>query len=211
MEDWELYLVTEEDLSAGRKTMDVVKEAVAGGVDVVQLREKNKTTRAKYQLGQKIKRTLDNTGVDFIINDDPALALALDADGVHLGDDDLTIKAAREILGPDKIIGYSTSNLAEVEQAKQQGADYVGFGAIYHTSSKDVQSRRQGIGLERLKQLSPEVKIPIVAIGGINAGNIAKVKEAGADTIAMISAITGAENVKKEVQNLKNKMGCKND
>ncbi|MFO7818783.1 MAG: thiamine phosphate synthase [Halanaerobacter sp.] len=203
MKDCSLYLITEEGLSKGRKTLDVVKEAVAGGVDVVQLREKNKTTREKYQLGLKIKEILANSGVDFIINDDPALALALDADGVHLGDDDLPIEAAREVLGTDKIIGYSTSNLAEVEEAKRKGADYVGFGAIYQTGSKDVKDRRQAIGLDKLKKVSKEVTIPIVAIGGINKENINEVRGAGADSIAMISAITGAENIKEEVQKLK--------
>ena len=205
MEDWDLYLVTEEDLSAGRKTIDVVKEAVEGGVDVVQLREKNKTTRTKYQLGKKIKSILEGTGVDFIINDDPALALSLDADGIHLGDDDLPIRVAREILGPDKIIGYSTSNLAEIEQAQEAGVDYVGFGAIYQTTSKNVKERRQAIGLDKLKKVNEEVKVPIVAIGGINGKNIIEVKEAGADAVAMISAITKAKDIKGQVQKLKHK------
>ena len=205
MEDWDLYLVTEEKLSAGKKTIDVVKEAVAGGIDVVQLREKNKTTRAKYQLGKKIKSILEGTGVDFIINDDPALALTLDADGVHLGDDDLPIKAAREILGRDKIIGYSTSNLAEIEQAQNQGVDYVGFGAVYQTNSKNVKQRRQAIGIDKLKRVKEEVKVPIVAIGGINEKNISEVKQAGADVVAMISAITKVEDIKGQVQKLKQK------
>lgn len=202
IEDWDIYLVTEEKLSAGRKTIEVVKEAIAGGVDVIQLREKEKTTRAKYHLGQQIKTVLVNTEVDFIINDDPALALALDADGVHLGDDDLPVQKAREILGPDKIVGYSTSNLEEIKEAKKQGADYVGFGAIYKTSSKDVKDRRQAIGLNRLDKISSKVEIPIVAIGGIKQNNIAEVKQAGADTIAMISGITKAKNIKEQVETL---------
>lgn len=205
MEDWELYLVTEEELSKGRKTLEVVKEAVAGGVDVIQLREKAKTTREKYRLGTKIKKILAGSGVDFIVNDDPALALALDADGVHLGDDDLTIGVTRDILGADKIIGYSTSNLTEIKKARERGADYVGFGAIYKTTSKDVQERRQEIGLDRLRKVSSKVEIPIVAIGGIEEENISLVKQSGADAIAVISAVTKANDIKTKVQHLKQK------
>ena len=198
----DLYLVTEEKLSAGRKTIEVVQRAVAGGIDVIQLREKNKTTRARYQIGKKIKEIITGTEVDFIINDDPDLALALEADGVHLGDDDVPIHAAREVLGTDKIIGYSTSNLSEVKQAQEQGVDYVGFGAIYKTNSKNVKDRRQAIGLKKLRQVSKEVEIPIVAIGGINQNNITEVRQAGADAVAMISGITQAENIEKRVQRL---------
>ncbi|GAB6137004.1 thiamine phosphate synthase [Halanaerobaculum tunisiense] len=118
--------------------------------------------------------------------------------------DDLPVKVARDLLGPEKIIGLSTSNLEEVLAAEKAGVDYIGFGAIYSTASKKLKENRRRIGLERLKQVSSQVDVPLVAIGGIKQENIIEVVQAGADTIAMISAITQAEDIKERVSNLKN-------
>jgi thiamine-phosphate pyrophosphorylase len=207
MEDWDLYLVTEKSLSAGRQTIEVVKRAVAGGIDVIQLREKKMTTRDKYHLGGQIKEVIAGTGIDLIINDDLGLAQALDADGVHLGVNDMPVDRAREILGPNKLIGYSTSKFNKIETAINQGVDYIGFGAIYETNSKqNLREEKNGVGLDRLSNASNKFDIPLVAIGGIDRTNIAQVKKAGADAIAMITEITRANNVQERVMELKKKI-----
>jgi len=207
MEDWDLYLVTEESLSSGRQTIEVVKGAVAGGIDVIQLREKKMTTRDKYQLGCQIKEVIADTDIDLIINDDLGLAQALDAAGVHLGVNDLPVKRARKILGSNKLIGYSTSKFSRIETAIKDGADYIGFGAIYETNSKqNLREEKNGVGLEKLSNASKQFDIPLVAIGGIDRTNIAQVKEAGADAIAMITEITRADNVQERVIELNKKI-----
>lgn len=124
MRNWDLYLITEESLSAGRKTIEVVKEAALAGVDVIQLREKNLSLRERFQLGKEIKKICQKYNIDFIVNDRVDLALALDADGVHLGQSDLPLRSARKILGADKIIGLSAWRDEQITKAEADGADY---------------------------------------------------------------------------------------
>ncbi|GGN99383.1 thiamine phosphate synthase [Haloarcula pellucida] len=195
MVDWDVYLVTGESLSAGRTTREIVQRAIEGGVGVVQLREKGRTVRERYEMGREIRALTREAGVPFVVNDRIDLAQALDADGVHLGDDDLPVSVAREILGEDAIIGRSVSFVADAEAAEAAGADYLGVGTVYRTGSKDdIPDEEHGVGPERVADIAAAVDIPIVGIGGITAENAAEVSAAGADGVAVITAITRAED-----------------
>ncbi|MFC7141686.1 thiamine phosphate synthase [Halosimplex aquaticum] len=193
MSDWDVYLVTEERLSAGRATTDIVEAAVAGGVDVVQLREKGRSARERYRLGRELRALTRKADVTLIVNDRVDLARAVDADGVHLGDDDLPVEVAREQLGPDAVIGRSVSFVDDAREAERAGADYLGVGAVYETGSKDdIDDDEHGIGPERVAEIADAVDIPVVGIGGVTADNAGPVVEAGADGVAVITAITRA-------------------
>lgn len=195
MVDWDVYLVTGESLSAGRTTREIVQRAIEGGVGVVQLREKGRTVRERYEMGREIRDLTREAGVSFVVNDRIDLAQALDADGVHLGDDDLPVSVARELLGEDAIIGRSVSFVEDAEAAKAAGADYLGVGTVYRTGSKDdIPDEEHGVGPERVADIAAAVDIPIVGIGGITAENAAEVSAAGADGVAVITAITRAED-----------------
>jgi thiamine-phosphate pyrophosphorylase len=193
------YLVTDERLSAGQSTIDVVTAALAGGVDIVQLREKHATARERYETGRELRPLTREAGVPLIVNDRVDLALAIDADGVHLGDDDLPVAVAREQLGPDAVVGRSVSTVAAARDAEAAGADYLGVGAVYGTTSKETDSE---IGLDRVRTVANAVAIPVVGIGGITPANATAVVDAGADGIAVISAITGADDPEAATQAL---------
>jgi thiamine-phosphate pyrophosphorylase len=203
MLNWDLYLITEESLSAGRKSLEVVREAAAAGIDVIQLREKNLSLREKFQLGEQIKKICDRSGIDLIVNDRLDLAQALDADGVHLGQSDLPLQAARRILGPDKIIGLSAWRNQEITAAEAEGADYLGVGAIFKTKSKHLNSDKNGIGLQRLAEIRQRTNLPLIAIGGLNKNNAPQVIKNGADCISVITALTRAERIENETREFK--------
>lgn len=195
MVDWDVYLVTQASLSAGRDTDDVVAAAVEGGVGVVQLREKDRSARERYDTGRRVRELTREAGVAFVVNDRVDLAQALDADGVHLGDDDLPVPVARDLLGPDAIVGRSVSTVEAARDAEAAGADYLGVGAVFATGSKDdIPEEEHAVGTERVAAIADAVEIPIVGIGGITAENAADVVAAGADGVAVITAITGAED-----------------
>lgn len=196
--NWDLYLITEESLSEGRKTLEVVKKAARAGVDVVQMREKNLSLREKFRLGKEIKKICKKYEIDFIVNDRVDLALALGADGVHLGQSDLPLQAARRILGSDKIIGLSACQDEEIVQAEVGGADYIGVGAVFKTNSKKLEHKKNGIGIKRIAEVREQTELPIIAIGALNQNNSPSVIKKGADTISVITAITAAKNIKKE-------------
>lgn len=205
--DWNLYLITEEKLSGGRSTLEVVKEAVKGGVDVIQLRDKNLTLRERYTLGTKIRKITKKRNVDFIVNDRVDLAAALDADGVHLGQDDLPCSEARNILGADKIIGITAIKAEDIIKAEKDGADYLGIGSVFKTVSKKVSREKDGIGIQGIKRVKKLTSLPLIAIGGLNSSNAADVIKAGADTISVISAVAGAANIENTVRNLSEIIG----
>ena len=188
------YLVTGADLSAGRSTVEVVEAAIAGGIDVVQLREKPTTARDRYELGQELRAVTREAGVTLIVNDRVDIAAAIDADGVHLGDDDLPVAVAREQLGSDAVVGRSVSTPAAARDAERAGADYLGVGAVFATSSKDTDPEQSEIGPDRLRAIDEAVDIPFVGIGGITVENAGEVAAAGADGVAVISAITRADD-----------------
>ncbi|MBV0903708.1 thiamine phosphate synthase [Haloarcula salina] len=195
MVDWDVYLVTQASLSAGRDTADVVAAAIEGGVGVVQLREKDRSARERYETGRRVRELTREAGVAFVVNDRVDLAQALDADGVHLGDDDLPVPVARDLLGPDAIVGRSVSTVEAARDAEAAGADYLGVGAVFATGSKDdIPEDERAVGTERVAAIADAVEIPLVGIGGITAENAADVVAAGADGVAVITAITGAED-----------------
>ena len=193
-QDWRTYLVTQESLSAGRSTVEIARAAIEGGVDAIQLRDKNQSALRRYETGQRLRELTAQTGVDLIVNDRVDLAQAIDADGVHLGQSDLPVPVARDLLGEDAVIGKSTSFVEEARAAEREGADYLGVGAVYGTSSKDVPDDEADFGPERVREVVDAVEIPVVGIGGIDAANAAAVAAAGADGVAVISAITSAED-----------------
>jgi thiamine-phosphate pyrophosphorylase len=193
MTDWDVYLVTQESLSRERSTLEIVEAAIAGGVDVVQLREKGRSARERYHLGRKLRAVTREAGVPLVVNDRVDIAAAVAADGVHLGDSDLPIPVARERLGSDAVVGRSVSFVEDARAAERAGADYLGVGAVYSTGSKDdIEDDEYEIGPERVAAIVDAVGIPVVAIGGIDADNAAPVVEAGADGVAVITAITRA-------------------
>ena len=188
------YLVTQGDRSAGRSTLKVVEAAIAGGVDIVQLREKNRTARERYDLGREVRDRTAEADVPLIINDRADLARVIGAEGVHLGDDDLPVAVAREQQGEVALNGRSVSTVAAAREAEAAGADYLGVGAVFATRSKDVTDEQAEIGVERVRAIADSVTVPIVAIGGIDPTNAAEAVAAGADGVAVISAITAAED-----------------
>lgn len=177
-----VYLITDQ----GNGLEDRVYQALRGGVSILQYRTKGSLPGEQFELGAKLKSLCARFGVAFIINDDVNLAKELGADGVHLGQDDGDIADARVLLGPGKIIGKSAHNLEEALLAEQQGADYIGFGAMYPTGSKVISHLP---GVDGLASIRASVDIPIVAIGGITAANASVVIEAGADALAVISSV----------------------
>jgi thiamine-phosphate pyrophosphorylase len=188
------YLVTAEAISAGRSTVEIVEAAIDGGIDVVQLREKQMSARKRYGLGQELRELTREAGVPLLVNDRIDLAAAVDADGVHLGDADLPISVARDQLGEDAVVGRSVSTPAAAREAERTGADYLGVGAVYPTDSKDTDPEGTKIGLDRIRAVAEAVEIPFVGIGGVKPDNAAAVIEAGADGVAVISAITAADD-----------------
>ncbi|EMA51822.1 thiamine phosphate synthase [Halococcus thailandensis] len=188
------YLVTQANRSRDRSTEEIVAAAIDGGVTAIQLREKNATVRERYELAEELRKQTRAADVTFIVNDRADIAAAVDADGVHLGDDDLPIPAAREVLGPERCIGRSVSTVEAAEAAERAGADYLGVGAIYATTSKDIPDAEAEIGTETVADIVAAVNIPIVGIGGVTPENAHDVVAAGADGVAVISAITAADD-----------------
>jgi len=203
MVDWDVYLVTQASLSAGRTSDELVADAIAGGVGVVQLREKDRSARERYELGQELRELTREAGVTFVVNDRVDIAQALDADGVHLGDDDLPVSVARDLLGDDALIGRSVSTVEDAREAAAAGADYLGVGAVFATGSKDdIDDDEHAVGTDRVAAIADAVDIPFVGIGGITAENATEVVQAGADGVAVITAITQADDPAAAAANL---------
>ncbi|MGB9662452.1 MAG: thiamine phosphate synthase [Moorellaceae bacterium] len=190
---YDLYVVTSSELSRGRSTVEVVRQALAGGATVIQLREKNWPARDLVELGRELRRLTREAGAGFIVNDRLDVALAVDADGVHLGQEDLPARIARRLLGEGKVLGVSVGTVAEALEAVAAGADYLGVGPIFATGSK--ADAGEPVGVELIKVIRERVTVPLVAIGGINRHNAAGVIAAGADGIAVISAVVSADDV----------------
>jgi thiamine-phosphate pyrophosphorylase len=193
--DWRLCLIADSEAAAGLDILRLIGRAVEGGVTIVQLRGKRWTSREFLDAGMKAAGLLKPRKIALIINDRVDIALACKADGVHLGQDDIPLPHARKILGENRVIGISVSNAKEAEAAEKEGADYLGAGPVFQTASKKDSGPL--LGLEGLRAIRRIVTIPILAIGGISASNAAEVVRAGADGVAVISAITGAGNVAK--------------
>ncbi|WP_332691089.1 thiamine phosphate synthase [Halalkalibacter lacteus] len=194
MKEFKLYAITGEEFHQGRELIEVMEAAILGGVDIIQLRDKTSSKREVLRKAKALRELTEKHDVTFIVNDYIDVALAVDADGIHLGQDDLPLADARNILGQDKIIGISTHHIDEAREAEASGADYIGVGPIFHTNSKvDVVDP---VTTEYIQQVAAEITIPFVAIGGIKLHNVDQVLEAGATRICMISEIVGAEDIK---------------
>lgn len=189
---WDVYLVTDRGFSRGRSTRDIVEEAVKGGISAVQLREKDLDTCDFYSEGLKIREYLRSQRVALIINDRIDIALALDADGVHLGQSDMPIGIARKILGPNRIIGLSVGVPAQITEQAIRYADYLGISPVFFTSTKPDEPRQWGI--EGLKQARALTDLPLVAIGSIKQDNAQEVVIAGADCVAVVTALVSADD-----------------
>ena len=190
--DFSLYLVTDRALARGRSSADVVREAVAGGVTCVQLREKNCGTREFMEEARAVRAATRALGVPLIVNDRVDVALAIGADGVHLGQQDMAIADARRLGPPGWIIGVSAESVDDAIQAEREGADYIGVSPVFATPTKTDAA--PPLGLEGLRQIRAATKIPLVAIGGLHAGNARNVIRAGADGLAVVSAIVAAHD-----------------
>ncbi len=196
-----VYLVTDERLSKGRATAEIVRAAIRGGVDAVQLRGKDLPIREQLAIGRALRTITREAGVLFIVNDRLDLALALDADGVHVGQDDLPADVVRRLVGPEWIVGVSAATLAEARAARDDGADYIGVGPIWGTATKLDAGVAVGPGL--IATLKAAVELPMVGIGGIGAGNAAQVIAAGGDGVAVVSAIMSADDPEAAARDLK--------
>lgn len=182
----------------------MVKAALEGGAGIIQLREKRMTGRELVEAGLAVRELTRESGALFIVNDRLDIALAVGADGVHLGQDDMPLEVARRVAGPDMIIGISTHSLDQAIEAERGGADYIGVGPLFETRSKEDICAP--VGLDLLREVSAGVRIPKVGIGGVKDHNVGSVMEAGADMVAVITAVVAAPDVAGAARNLINRI-----
>jgi thiamine-phosphate pyrophosphorylase len=194
-----LYLVTSQSLSRGRTTLAVLEAALRGGVKLVQLREKEMPLRELYAIAIEARHMTEEAGALLIINDRIDVALAVGADGVHLGQEDLPIAAAREV-GPELVIGASTHSVAEAADAIGDGASYVNIGPIFPTNTKVWTD--EFLGLDGLREIAASVSVPFTVMGGIKRDHIPALVDAGAQTIALVTAVTDAVDVEAATREL---------
>ena len=198
--DYTLYLVTDRELTASRSVEECVEQAVLGGCTAVQLREKTASSKDFFQTALRVREITARLGVPLIVNDRADIALAVDADGLHIGQDDMPYQAARRIVGENKVVGISASSLTEALAAVEMGADYLGVGAMFATGTK---ADANIVGIGELKLIRDAVNIPIVVIGGINKETIPLFYGMGIDGIAVVSAIVSQMDVKGAAEALK--------
>lgn len=201
----DLYCLTAEEYSNERGNIEVVKEMIAAGIKIIQYREKDKKALYKYNECLKIRKLTKEANVTFIVNDDIDIAIAVKADGVHIGQEDLPIKIVRELVPKDMIIGLSTHSPEQARKAVEDGADYIGVGPIFKTfTKKDVCAP---VGFDYLDyvvgDLAKETSIPFVAIGGIKESNVLDVSRHGAKCIAMVTEIVGADNINQKIADIR--------
>lgn len=199
--DYSLYLVTDRHLSKGRSTLQIVEAAVRGGVTCVQLREKDCSTREFIEQARAVRDRLQALNIPLIINDRLDVALAVKADGVHLGQSDMPLALARSIVADTLIIGISAESLIDAVEAEKGGADYLGVSPIYSTPTKTDTA--PPLGLEGLRQIRAAVNLPLVGIGGLNRDTAGAVIRGGADGVAVVSAIVAADDPEQAARDLK--------
>ena len=202
-DDLLLYGVTDSRYLKGRKMLELVEEAILGGVTMIQLREKEMSHEEFKEEALEVQKVCQKYHVPFIINDDVELCKEINADGVHIGQDDLNLKETREILGKDKIIGVSAHNLEEAKIAYENGANYLGVGAVFSTQTKDDATN---VSMETLQEICKEIDLPIVAIGGINQVNVLEFMGIDIDGVAIVSSIVASDDIKKASSALKDKI-----
>lgn len=198
--DYSLYLVTDRRLMSTSKLEEAVGQAIAGGVTLVQLREKDASSLEFYEMAAKVKQVTDRHNIPLIIDDRADIAVAVDAAGVHVGQSDIPARRVRSVIGKDKILGVSASTLDEAVQAQRDGADYLGVGAMFATKTKTDATV---VSMEELKKIREAVSLPIVAIGGINGKTLPLLKGTGIDGVAVVSALMASNNITAEAEKLK--------
>ena len=197
--DYSVYLVTDKDCLQGRRLLDCVEQALRGGVTLVQYRAKSCDSLSMYREALELKRLCDSYDVPLIINDRLDIALAVGAAGLHVGQEDLPCAVVRRLVGKDFLIGVSVHDVNEARQALQDGADYLGCGAVFSTQTKlDVDV----MGLELLRKIRSSVSLPCVGIGGISPDNYAQVLATGVEGAAMVSTILGADDIEAQVRKI---------
>jgi thiamine-phosphate diphosphorylase len=194
-----VYAILDPEQTRDREPAAVLQSLLAGGAKIVQLRAKRLSPRGFLELARAAAREMRRRGCRFIVNDRVDIALACGADGVHLGQDDLPLQAARKLMA-DKIIGISTHSEEQARQAEHEGADYIGFGPMFSTTTKETGYA--ACGVEMLRRVRRAVKIPIVAIGGIKEENVGEIWQAGADSAAIISDILAADEIAAKVERI---------
>jgi thiamine-phosphate pyrophosphorylase len=199
---WRLYVITDERLGRGRSHLQIAEAAIRGGADVIQLRDKTASSRRLYDIALSLRRLTCEAKVPFVVNDRIDVALAADADGVHVGREDLPASVARRILGPGKILGVSVESVEEAVAAEKDGADYLGVGPVFEARGTKADAG-EPLGLDRIARIRRECRLPIVAIGGIHAENARLVRDAGANAAAVISAVASADDVAQAARLLK--------
>jgi len=195
-----LHVLTDTELQSRFSHVELAKLAIKGGADTLQFRQKIGATREMIEICREIKRLCEDSAVTFIVNDRVDVAIASEADGVHLGQEDFPIPLARKLLGETRIIGGSAVTLEEAQECLSEGADYIGFGPVYPTTSKNDAGPVTGI--EILKEVVNTISIPIIAIGGVTIENTPEVIRAGVQGIAVISAVCCQENPEQATRNL---------
>jgi thiamine-phosphate pyrophosphorylase len=198
--DLSLYLVTDKSDNV-EKFLRTIEEAIKGGVSVVQIREKTADTLDFYNLALKVKEITTKYDVPLIINDRVDVALAIDADGVHVGQSDMPCDVTRKLVGPDKIVGVSAATIEEAKKAECDGADYIGTGAVFPTATKDDAPK---ITKKDLKEIVDSINIPVVAIGGITIENASELTDTGISGLSVVSAIMSSDDPKKSSEKLLN-------
>ena len=198
--DLSLYLVTDSS-DDEEKFLKTIEDAILGGVSVVQIREKTADTLDFYNLALKVKKITGKYNVPLIINDRVDIALAIDADGVHVGQSDMPCDVTRKLIGKDKILGVSAATVEEAQKAEKDGADYIGTGAIFPTATKDDA---ESVTINELKEIVESINIPVVAIGGITLKNASELVDTGIAGLSVVSAIMSADNPKKASEELLN-------
>ncbi len=195
-----IYLITDDKYFKGRDLLETIEKAIKGGVTAVQYRFKNKTTREMYEELLRLRELTKRYGVDLVVNDRVDLALAVEADGVHVGKEDLPPEAVRKVVGDKLYIGYTANSLEELKRAQELPVDYIGFGSIYPTNTKENYKL---VGLEALKEAVRISQKPIVCIGGIMPYRVAEVVKAGCRNLAISAGILGFEDVEKAAGEIK--------
>jgi thiamine-phosphate pyrophosphorylase len=198
-----LYVILDRQFLGGKDDLEVARQVVDGGAGVIQLRDKQSKKGELLPVAQKLKELCSQAGVLFIVNDYLDLALAVDADGLHIGQDDLPLHVARRELPIDRIIGCSVTTSSQATKAQNEGADYIAVGSVFPTATK---KETIVVGMDAVRKLKRTISTPLVAIGGINESNAGEVVAAGADAVAVISAVLGERDVKGAVQKLVTKM-----
>ena len=200
----DIYCITSEEHSRERNNIEVVKQMIDAGIKIVQYREKEKEMGEKYEQCLKIREMTKAAGVFFIVNDHADIAMMVEADGIHVGQDDLPIEAVRKMVGNDMVIGMSTHSPSQAEEAISKGADYIGVGPIYRTYTK--KNVCDPVGLPYLDYAKESVNIPFVTLGGIKAHNVSEVVHHGATCVALVTEIVGAENIGVKIEEIRKRM-----